>query len=139
MSRIGKQLSNKVITEPVEEKDEEIELGNYHKQKSRINNSSTGIQTSQTSQNQNPFYNETIINIVLKNNTNENILLKKITIQDNKLVKEVIKEAIIEFNKIFENERMMIRLSDNIDLYKLKPSKKSGLPNYDLPSKLILN
>lgn len=80
--------------------------------------------------------NEILVHVIIKN-LNENILLKKITLEINELYKpaDVIKSSLSNFNKMLEFERMNIRLSEkDYSIYSLKPSKKNGLPNYDLPS-----
>jgi hypothetical protein len=77
------------------------------------------------------------VNVIVKN-INENILLKKIVISVNELSKpfEIIRESISIFNKMFEFERLNIRFIDfDFTFFNLKPCKKNGLPNYDLPCK----
>jgi hypothetical protein len=82
------------------------------------------------------LFNEIIVNVVIKE-ANENILLEKIILQidENYKTINVISESLQKFNKKFEYERIMVRFSTNeLSIYNLKPSKKNGLPNYDLPS-----
>ena len=80
---------------------------------------------------------EIMINVLVKDQ-NENILLKKIVLQLEEKDKAVyiINESINYFNKLFDFERIPLRISANdISLFCLKPSKKNGLPNYDMPCK----
>lgn len=82
--------------------------------------------------------NEIIVNIVIKN-SKDNIILKKVivSVEEGTKTQQVIGESVNLFNKLFEYERMFLRLSVNdLSLYSFKPSKKNGLPNYDYPSNL---
>ena len=48
---------------------------------------------------------------------------------------DLIKMSVDIFNDNFVNENLKIRLKPNYKLYNMKPSKKSGKPDKDLPSK----
>jgi hypothetical protein len=63
-----------------------------------------------------------------------NILKVTIEVDDYLLVKDALESAIQVFNKQ-QNE---IIVNDNADSYKIRFSKKSGLPDTDLPCKLFL-
>ena len=66
----------------------------------------------------------------------ENILKITIEIEEYLLIKDAVIKAINEFN----NQDKEFGLKDDISSYKIKLTKKSGLPDLDLPSKLnILN
>jgi hypothetical protein len=54
-------------------------------------------------------------------------------------VEKVIKQAVKVFNTLFDREKLGVQLREgDLSLYKLKPSKKNGLPK-DLPSKGSFN
>ncbi len=78
---------------------------------------------------------EIVVNLVLKDE-NDNILLKKIfvPINENETASDIIKKSIFQFNRLFKYERIQVMFSTNeFEKFSLKPSKKNGLPNYDLP------
>ena len=57
----------------------------------------------------------------------------------NKLrIEQVIKKSIEMFNKLFSQSGIFYELNTNSNLYSIKPSKKSGQPDNDLPSIFIL-
>lgn len=61
----------------------------------------------------------------------KSILLKitnKITIED------LIKESVQMFNQLFAKDRIPYKLNENHTVYSIKPSKKSGKADLDLPS-----
>lgn len=50
-------------------------------------------------------------------------------------VEVVLKRAILEFNQCFSSENALFRLVNDHTLYGLKPSKKTGFPKSEMPSK----
>jgi hypothetical protein len=56
----------------------------------------------------------------------------KMNIKETDSVESIVQLAIQIFNNIFKNEKILVQLSENLTLYKLKPSKKNGSPK-DLP------
>ena len=136
MSKVSIRLSKTPINQHQAEEKEQIEM------EKNLFQSKSSIKVSKFSPNLNVtgsilLPNEVIINVVVKD-TNENILLKKIFLQLNEddKVMHIIRESITQFNKLFEYERILIKLSTHdLALYNLKPSKKNGLPNYDMPGK----
>jgi hypothetical protein len=50
-------------------------------------------------------------------------------------IMDLIKMSVDIFNDNFVNENLKIRLKPHYRLYNMKPSKKSGKPDKDLPSK----
>ncbi len=107
----------------IEENEEEIEMR-------RMRNSSNIVPSILTSD-------EVIVNVVIKD-LNHNIFLKKVIVrlEDNFKSHNVLCESLKLLNKMFDLERspMSFKVSD-LSLFCLKPSKKNGLPDYDLPSK----
>jgi hypothetical protein len=136
MSKVSLRISKTSINEHQTEQKSQIEMEkNIFQSKQRKSlskfNSNLNITDSIL------FPNEVIINVVVKD-TNEKILLKKIFLQLNEGDKasHIIRESITQFNKLFEYERILVNLSTrDLGLYNLKPSKKNGLPNYDMPGK----
>lgn len=59
------------------------------------------------------------------------------TITNKVTVCDLIKECIKMFNELFEKENFPVRLNTDISKYKIRPSKKSGKPDYDLPSIIL--
>lgn len=69
----------------------------------------------------------------------ENVGVKSLNIKINKedTIDELIRKSLSGFNQIFLNIETNYRISPIFTEYHLKPSKKSGKPNLDLPSKDI--
>ena len=132
MSKVSLRLSKTSIIEHQNEEQEEMEVGkNIFENKQGINTSKT--QNYITGSILLP--NEIIINVVVQD-TNKNILLKKIFLQINEgdKARHLIRESIFQFNKLFEFERISVKFSSlDLSSYNLKPSRKNGLPNYDMP------
>jgi hypothetical protein len=72
-------------------------------------------------------------NIVLKEEERLNYLNLKI--ESNITIFDLIKNAVEAFNDKFKTENFKYLLSNNINNYKLKASKKNGSPNKDIPGK----
>jgi hypothetical protein len=64
----------------------------------------------------------------------DNIQKVTIEVDDYLLIKDALEKAI----QVFNNQQNEIIIYDNADSYKIKFSKKSGLPDTDLPCKLSL-
>ncbi len=75
-------------------------------------------------------------NIIAENNISY-LKTIKITIHYKDSVDKVIKGAIRIFNEIFEKENLKLRFNRMIQAYKLKPSKKNGMPKDDLPGIIV--
>ena len=60
-----------------------------------------------------------------------NIIKTNVEVTDNILLKEAFKEAIHHFN----NKSSELKIIDKTERYKIKLSKKTGMPDMDLPSK----
>ena len=129
MSKVSLRLSKTSIIEHHNEEQDEMEQGiNISKTQNHIFGSIL-------------LPNEIIINVVLQD-SNKNIFLKKIFLQINEVDKarQIIRESISQFNKLFEYERISVKFSSlDLNLYNLKPSKKNGLPNYDMPGINTIN
>lgn len=54
-------------------------------------------------------------------------------IENNDTMEDLVRKSINEFNKIFEEENVNSRFSLNFEKYQVKPAKKNGKPNSDLP------
>lgn len=52
-------------------------------------------------------------------------------------ISDLIRQSIDLFNSRFMEAKSMFRLSTQFSNYFLKPSKKSGKPNLDLPSMIV--
>jgi len=139
MSKVSLKLTKTLIDEHLSEDEEAIEMEKI-KYTNRINKGNIMIPKFNTNTNTSVstlLPNEIMINVVVKDQ-NENILLKKIVLQieEKDKVVHIINESINYFNKLFEFERIPLRISVNdMSLFCLKPSKKNGLPNYDMPCK----
>ena len=74
---------------------------------------------------------------------NEGIKSLNLQIQESTTIFELIKMSVNIFNENFSNENLNLRLKNNYSDYSMKTSKKSGKPDYDLPSfdkdALVLN
>ncbi len=52
---------------------------------------------------------------------------------------DLLKQCVKMFNELFEKENFPVRMNNIIiSKYKIKPSKKNGKPDYDLPSNFFL-
>ena len=51
---------------------------------------------------------------------------------------DIIKQSIDIFNDILYKDNIPIKLNVDNRNYRIKPGKKNGKPNYDLPSNIIL-
>jgi hypothetical protein len=51
-------------------------------------------------------------------------------------IKDILKQSIDLFNDIFYREKVPLLLNKDYRIFYLKPSKKNGKPDMDLPSKL---
>ncbi len=68
-------------------------------------------------------------------------ILKNITTEISRYVtaRELIRECIVLFNKLFNEENLNIVLNTRtFESYQLKASKKNGKPDNDLPGTLVL-
>jgi hypothetical protein len=133
MSKVSLKLSKTCIDAKNIEEEEQIEMKYHNKlnQSVQLSKFNTQVDMSQSFL----LENEIIINVVVKD-YNENIILKKIVLQIDERDKanNIIEESIIQFNRLFEYERICVKFSsDDLSLFNLKPSKKNGLPNYDMP------
>jgi hypothetical protein len=52
-------------------------------------------------------------------------------------MRELLSQSINMFNDMFLKEGIPLELSHEVSYYFLKPSKKSGKPDHDLPSKIL--
>ncbi len=70
---------------------------------------------------------------------NQNNIYKNISIKvTNKIrMSDLMKEAIKLFNVLFNNMGVPYELAMNINLYKMRASKKSGKPNCDMPCNIL--
>jgi hypothetical protein len=59
----------------------------------------------------------------------------EIKLKHNNTIFEMIKLSVHLLNEQFENGLSELRLNPNYSIYKVKPSKKNGKPDLDLPSK----
>jgi hypothetical protein len=60
----------------------------------------------------------------------------KIIITNLATVKFLLKESINSFNNIFYNEKIPLKLNTDLKRYLIKPSKKNGRPDMELPRKI---
>ena len=83
---------------------------------------------------------ETIqVNILIKIDGNEYLKSVNVIITNKVSIGDLLRESIKLFNKLFEKENFPIRLSHiKLSNYEMKPSKKNGKPDKDLPSKVLL-
>ncbi len=74
------------------------------------------------------------VNIVA---TNE---IKSVSLQvtEKTTIDDLIKLSVDIFNLNFEKENLLNRINTNYSIYSIKPSKKKGTPDLDLPSKIKL-
>ena len=65
--------------------------------------------------------------------------IKSLTLQvtEKTTVSDLVKMSVDIFNETFERENSLLRMKTDYKIYKVKPSKKSGKPDNDLPSKFI--
>lgn len=140
MSKVSLKLSKTSISENYLEEEEQMETEKI-KYENRIIKplqvSKFNINNNDNSSQSFLLPNEIIINVVVKDNY-ENILLKKIILQidEKDKLNNILNESIVQFNRLFEYERISVKFSmSDLTLYNLKPSKKNGLPNYDMPGK----
>ena len=63
-----------------------------------------------------------------------NIIKTNIEVTDNILLKEAFKEAIHHLNNKLSEQKII----DKTERYKIKLSKKTGMPDMDLPCKSII-
>ena len=54
-------------------------------------------------------------------------------------IEKLIQISVEKLNLLLRNSSQNIELNDNLNNFSLKPSKKSGKPNLDLPSKNSIN
>lgn len=82
---------------------------------------------------------EAFVTINLQIKTEKDNEMHKAVLQINSLLtgKLLIKESVKIFNELFKNEKINKFLKENFDNYELRKSKKSGKPDYDLPSKFF--
>jgi len=82
--------------------------------------------------------NETIqVNILINIDGDEYLKSVNAIITNKVSIGDLLRESIKLFNKLFEKENSPIRLIyTKLSNYEMKPSKKNGKPNKDLPSKL---
>ena len=64
----------------------------------------------------------------------KNINLK---ITDSDTIKDILKRSINLFNDILKKEKIHLQLNKDYNKFYLKPSKKSGKPDNDLPSNIL--
>jgi hypothetical protein len=73
-------------------------------------------------------------NFCLKPVLIENVVRIKIVTEDSMSVKEAFKKAINEFNK----QNSFFKIKEEFYLYQLRLPNKSGLPNKELPSRIVI-
>ena len=81
------------------------------------------------------------MNIIITDNQTPMLKHIDITITNKITMKELLSQALNMFNDIFYKEGIPLQLSQGVSYYSIKPSKKSGKPDNDLPSKtkIIIN
>ena len=77
--------------------------------------------------------------IIMKTSTQLHDEIKSLNIQVNEKTRvyDLIKMSLEIFNETFSKENLNYRLDPDYRLYSVKPSKKSGKPDKDLPSKFF--
>jgi hypothetical protein len=75
------------------------------------------------------------MNIIITDNQTPMLKNIEITITNKITMKELLSQALNMFNDIFYKEGIPLQLSHEVNYYSIKPSKKSGKPDNDLPSK----
>lgn len=78
--------------------------------------------------------------IIMKRSTQVNDEIKSLCLEVNEKTRiyDLIKMSLENFNETFSKENLNYRLDPDYRLYSVKPSKKSGKPDKDLPSKFFL-
>jgi hypothetical protein len=66
---------------------------------------------------------------------NEEVKCVSVTVTNKILIKDLIKEGIVILSDIFYREKIPYKINTDPRKYKLKPSKKSGKPDNDMPGK----
>lgn len=69
---------------------------------------------------------------------NEQIKTLDFKINEKTTINDLIILCIDSFNEIFKEEKVLYRLDTKYNEYNFKPSKKTGKPNHDLPSKPLI-
>lgn len=75
------------------------------------------------------------INIVILENNRESVRSINVRITNKLKMLELLNQSIEMFNEMFCQYGYLFELNKNSSLYSIKPSKKSGKPDNDLPSK----
>ncbi len=75
------------------------------------------------------------INIIINDNFTPYLKYVDVIISNKITMRELLSQSINMFNDKFLNEGLPFELSQDVSSYVLKPSKKSGNPDTDLPSK----
>ncbi len=134
-SRLTDKLTNSGLAKLVSQS-EEIEINEVSNFNSTISNFTPFKASSSLT-----IIDDIIVNIQIKENSNENsngkLITKRLTLNMSEYgkVSNIISKSVNSFNKIFERDGLSVRLARGEFYYSLKPSKKNGQPNYDLPSK----
>lgn len=74
------------------------------------------------------------INILLNYKGNEEIKDIKMEIPSFYKISDLVRQSVDLFNNLFVEEKSVFRLAQNYNNFILKPSKKTGKPDMDMPS-----
>lgn len=80
------------------------------------------------------------VNVIIKkpsNQVNDEIKSLSLEVNEKTRIYDLIKMSLEIFNETFSKENLNYRLDPDYRLYSVKPSKKSGKPDKDLPSKFF--
>ena len=80
------------------------------------------------------------VNVIIKkpsNQVNDEIKSLSLEVNEKTRIYDLIKMSLEIFNETFIKENLNYRLDPDYRLYSVKPSKKSGKPDKDLPSKFF--
>lgn len=80
------------------------------------------------------------VNVIIKkpsNQVNDEIKSLSLEVNEKTRIYDLIKMSLEIFNETFSKENLNYRLDPDYRLYSVKPSKKSGKPDKDLPSKIF--
>jgi len=77
------------------------------------------------------------VNILVHYKENEEIKSINVEIPGFYKISDLIRQSVDLFNNLFVEEKSVFRLSQQYSHFSLKPSKRTGKPNLDMPSKKI--
>ncbi len=80
------------------------------------------------------------VNVIIKKpsyKVNDEIKSLSLEVNEKTRIYDLIKMSLEIFNETFSKENLKYRLDPDYRLYSVKPSKKSGKPDKDLPSKFF--